>query len=358
MEISQEQSQSHGGLASGSTTQPNTPEPSAITNEADANGDFARLIPTSRAARLAFHRMVLSLNQSPDKYRWQQRLIHVREGLGALDIELDEHSTGDETQLPSEPLMVHTGFWRLSLDLRAANRQLGWVIGRGRWGGRAVDSYGSVDILLTTDRDVQLHSRHARLMHVLESNAFIIVADKRLRVEGGYLEPTLIATFGQKETTIAFGNLEYSLVFTNLDQTVYRRQLAELSSALQYTGYRPADYNDPTPTDTDYSIKDKYIVRSSFAVGSSCFVCAAIDKTSGASVAVKKIIALSQTDRIRVAREVRAMQRLLLDSQAPVSRLRRSPSSTDVSSSPASPGSSSTSLSTQATRPARPSASL
>src|SRR3954469_20807168 len=96
MSFDQTQIQVETASDSDSATQPNTPQPPLIEDENKLSGDFARLIPTSRAARLAFHKLILAFGQDPDKYRWHRRLVHVREGLERLDDEVDEHSTGDE----------------------------------------------------------------------------------------------------------------------------------------------------------------------------------------------------------------------------------------------------------------------
>jgi hypothetical protein len=246
--------------------------------------------------------------------------------MGELESELDEHSTSDEvtTSLQSDKptlLRVHDGFWRLNLDIRPANRQLGWVMGKGRW--KARDSYasiltgGGVDLLLTGPRESLVRGRHARFLHHLESNSFMIVADQKVRVGEVHLRPTETAVFAKPRTALAFGLLEYDLAFTNIAQSVYKEQLAKLSHFLNYTGLNPGDLTDPTPAETDYTIMDKYIIRSSFTQGSTCWMCSGVNKDTGTSVAVKKILALSSSTLPHAKREIAAMQRLLSD-QIPV----------------------------------------
>jgi serine/threonine protein kinase len=70
-------------------------------------------------------------------------------------------------------------------------------------------------------------------------------------------------------------------------------------------------FTDPTPTDTDYVLKN-YTIRSSFAKGSFCYVCKAIDK-SGAPVAVKKIIANNKKQKLRVEDEIEVLRRITED---------------------------------------------
>jgi hypothetical protein len=318
----------HPSVTSGSTTEPNTPEPPSINAEDEAipSGDFARLIPISRSARLAFHNLCLAMEESPEKYLWHRKFVYVRQRLEELESEIDEQSTSDElvrSPKPHDPALIHGGFWRLNMDLHPANRQLGWVMGKGRWNTR--DSYsssvtgGGVDILLTTNiKEPLLRGRHARLLHSLDSNSFLIVADKKLRVGERHLSPTNVAALGQRKTIIAFGDLEYEFSFTNLDQSLYRAQLDQLAQFLNYQGHRPGLFVDPTPAETDYMIMNKYFIRSSFTQGSTCWMCAAVDKDTGASVAVKKIIAISSSTLRHARREIDAMKKLSL-AHSPVS---------------------------------------
>jgi hypothetical protein len=320
----------HPSLASGSTTEPNTPDPPPIDLEDEdiPSGDFARLIPISRSARIAFHHLYLAIEQSPEKYLWHRKFVYVRRNLEELESEIDEQSTSDElvrSPRPQDPPLVHSGFWRLNMDVHPANRQLGWVLGKGRWNTR--DSYsssvtgGGVDILLTANtKEPLLRGRHARLLHSLESHTLLLIADKKLRVGEKHLNPTNVAAFGLRKTIIAFGDLEYELSFTSIDQPLYRAQLDQLAQFLDYQGHRPGLFVDPTPAETDYMIMNKYFIRSSFTQGSTCWMCAAVDKDTGASVAVKKIVAVSSSTLRHARREIEAMKKLSTE-RSPVSTL-------------------------------------
>jgi hypothetical protein len=145
----------------------------------------------------------------------------------------------------------------------------------------------------------------------------MLIADKKLRVGEKQLNPTNVAAFGQRKTAIAFGDLEYELSFTDIDQSLYRAQLDQLAQLLNYQGHRPGLFLDPTPAETDYMIMNKYFIRSSFTQGSTCWICAAVDKDTGASVAVKKIVAVSSRTLRHARREIDAMRRLLVE-HAPV----------------------------------------
>ncbi len=153
-------------------TESNTPEPPMINDEHEdiPSGNFARLIPISRSARVAFNNLMLAMEETPEKYTWHRKFIYVRQNLEELEAEIDEQSTSDElAQSPKaqDPSLIHSGFWRLNMDLHPANGQLGWVLGKGRWNTR--DSYsrsitgGGVDILITANiREPLLRGRHAR----------------------------------------------------------------------------------------------------------------------------------------------------------------------------------------------------
>jgi hypothetical protein len=209
------------------------------------------------------------------------------------------------------------------MDLHPVNRHFGWVLGKGRWNTR--DSHlntvtgGGIDILLTANiKEPLLRGRHARLLHSLESYTFMVAADKKLRVGDRHLSPTNVSALGQRKTVIAFGDLEYELTFTNLDQLIYKTQLDQLSKILNYQGHRPGAFVDPTPADTDYLVMEKYFIRSSFTQGSTCWMCAAVNRDTGASVAVKKIVAVSSAMLNHARREISAMKKLF-SSHSPVS---------------------------------------
>jgi hypothetical protein len=243
-----------------------------------------------------------------------------------MEAEIDEQSTSDElvpSPRPQSPIMVHTGFWRLNMDLHPVNRHFGWVLGKGRWNTR--DSHlntvtgGGMDILLTAKiKEPLLRGRHARLLHSLESYTFMVAADKTVRVGDRHLNSTNVSAFGRRKTVIAFGDLEYELAFTNLDQSIYKAQLNQLSQFLNYQGPRPRAFVDPTTTDTDYLFMEKYFIRSSFTQGTTCWMCAAVDRDTGASVAVKKIVAVSSAMLNHARREINVMKKLL-STRSPVS---------------------------------------
>jgi hypothetical protein len=53
-------------------------------------------------------------------------------------------------------------------------------------------------------------------------------------------------TLNQLVTELAFGDLEYSLKFTDIDQDLYRAQLNNLRESLNYHGAKPLNTIDMT----------------------------------------------------------------------------------------------------------------
>jgi hypothetical protein len=55
-------------------------------------GDFARVYPRSRLARLAFHHLVITIDQRPEQYTWHRRFLYVRKELQELKAEVKTNS--------------------------------------------------------------------------------------------------------------------------------------------------------------------------------------------------------------------------------------------------------------------------
>src|SRR5271163_3391182 len=137
------------------TTEPNTPEssssPKGEDEEEELSGDFARLTPSSKSARLAFHNLASAIKakEHVDTYQWHQQFIHIRSSLQPLEDDEEDSTSADNISQDQPTVRIHNGFWRLNMDLRPAKPQYGWFIGRGRWHANAREPYGAVDILLT-----------------------------------------------------------------------------------------------------------------------------------------------------------------------------------------------------------------
>jgi len=299
-------------------TQPNTPEPESPSNDSeDSSGDFARLTPSSKSSRLAFHKLVSSFEDDDNwaTYSWHQRFIQVEEGLHALEDEEDE-STGGEN-VPTPAMQIRTGFWRLNMGIRPERPQFGWFIGRGRWQANARDPHGAVDILLTgSATEPSIRGRHARFIHNLDSNRLLIQAEGTMKFNGETLVKGDRRELPKETTTLSFGLFEYKFSWSEIDQKLYRRQLDELAKDVSHDN-RPPLFMTPTPQSSEYLL-DKYRIRGTFATGSSCIVCAATDM-SGNPFAVKKIIAKNKRSKLDVDTEVKNMKKLSEGGVTPVS---------------------------------------
>jgi len=167
---------------------------------------------------------------------------------------------------PGEPtlLQVRRWFWRLNMDIHPANRQIGWVMGRGRWKDQDSNAKwytgGGVDTLLT---DPKKKFVDAILdFYIISSLIVLWFLQTTKRAWWNHLNPTETAVFAKLRTAIAFGLLEYDLAFTEIDQSVYKEQLQAFAPHKVH-GLNSAELLDPTPAETNITIR-KYIIRSLF----------------------------------------------------------------------------------------------
>jgi hypothetical protein len=250
-----------------------------------------------------------------ETYSWHQKFIHVRETLETLE-EDDGESTGGEGLELGPATQIQSGFWRLNMELRPARPQFGWFIGRGRWQANAVDAYGAVDILLTSDAtEPSIRGRHARFIHNLDSNRLLIQAEGTMRFNGEVLCKGDRRELPKDPSTLSFGLFEYKFSWVTIDQEIYRQQLDDLAQEVNHDN-RPPLFMTPTPQSSEYLL-DKYRIKGTFATGSSCIVCAATDM-SGNPYAVKKIIAKNRRSKLDVDEEVRNLRKLTESRDCPV----------------------------------------
>jgi hypothetical protein len=192
------------------------------------------------------------------------------------------------------------------------------MIGRGRWHANAPDPHGAVDILLTSNATEPLiRGRHARFLHNLDSNRLLILAEGTMRFNGETLIKGERRELPRDITTLTFGTFEYRFEWTPLDQYIYKKQLDAFAEEVEHE-IRSPPFMTPTPQASEYKL-DKYRLQGTFATGSSCIVCAGIDK-SGNLFAVKKIIALNRSSKADVDLEVQNLKKLT-ENGAPVSFL-------------------------------------
>ena len=319
-----------GSFDSGTTTEPNTPEGEPGVEE--LGGEFARLTPTSTAAKLAFHELYISLDADVERYGWHRSFIYAKPEPEPLEDDLDiSASSASERNSPDpateKPLskrltpLVHHGFWRFNLDVPPAEPKLGWMVGKGRWGAVTRDSHGEVDILLSSNAaQKEIRGRHIRFLHNLDSGRFLIYAAAKVKINGVQLNRGESRILLSGKTSIAFGPFEYEFSWTDLDHDIYRKQLRDLAQSLSHTGYTPPVFITPTPMDSEWILKDKYLVTGSFATGSSCVMYSATDM-AGVLYAVKKITTNRPPSHNgnQVRGEVSALQKLHQQGTAPVS---------------------------------------
>jgi hypothetical protein len=141
-----------------------------------SNGDFARLVPQSPAARELFSQVVRLLETDANSRH------HVRKFIYYEATDPDESTTESSfvtatTPPPRhEPLQDFCGYYRLNMTIPPASQGLGWVLGSSRL--NKPDNF--VDFLLAPyTNQYALHSRHCRLRRLLDSGILLAVSDSR-----------------------------------------------------------------------------------------------------------------------------------------------------------------------------------
>lgn len=280
-------------------TIPNTPIQSPIVGltTADDNGDFARLVPANRAARVAFSEIVGEVKSDSNWNRHAQRYIHIN-GKEELLSELSASETETEAK---EQRCLWTGYYRFNINIPPFSQGLGWIAGSGR---KDLE-HGGVDFLLTSSSLHHVAGRHARFAHNL-SGTLLIIADTRRVVLNGIEEfRGDQRAITSRTTGVAFGDLTYTVVFTELDAGVYEEQLSGLRKAAGQD-YEPPPFLKPTPRDTDYELKG-YSVKGVFAEGSTCTVAVGVNRKTGSPVAIKKM-KRNRYNFLKVQHEVKVLK--------------------------------------------------
>jgi len=265
-------------------TVPNTPLSHQLENDSDHQGDFARFIPFNTLACRAFHDVAEKLRSNPDYNKHTRQYMHVEYGARAA---LSKSSDSD-TERSSDKVSQcsWTGYYRLNLNIRPFDLQRGWMIGSGR----ADLDHEGVDFLLTAKRRQHgVCGRHARIVHNLKTNALLIIADRPrwIFLDGKEKLKGDSRLVWSRETGVTIGDLAYKLVFTKLSDSVYREQLSSLRRDAGWT-YEPPLTLQPTPQCHHYQYRN-YIIKATFAEGSTCTVAAGIRLNGLTAVAIKKI---------------------------------------------------------------------
>ncbi|KAH8727324.1 kinase-like domain-containing protein [Phaeosphaeriaceae sp. PMI808] len=258
------------------------------------NGDFARLVPQSPAARKLFSQVARRLETDRDGWHHVRRFIYYEATI------LDESTTDSSFAAMATPPPQDSspqdfcGYYRLNMNIPPENLGLGWVLGSSR--PNKPDNF--VDFLLAPyANDHGLHSRHCRLRRLLDSGVLLAVSDSRkVSVDGKNLqrdtkrkqdEQAYQASL-QHRTSIRLGDLAYLLVFTDLS---LERQQTELQRALQKLDSGPGKsvmLLSPTPLKPmiDYH---GYSIFDANLHGSTSTVSLGYDQSNGKPVVVKMV---------------------------------------------------------------------
>ena len=160
-----------------SIASPSDTEPDLMTWDTiqylPGNGDFARLIPTSRLARERFENLVSRIEGNPRAFPHARRMIHYEESFPEPQSPTDGSfvATEDTESRPS-----YCGFYRFNMNVRPGNVNLGWVLGSGRTD--LPDN--AVDLVLTpTPGTDGVHGRHCRLKRDLATGVLMLISDSR-----------------------------------------------------------------------------------------------------------------------------------------------------------------------------------
>ncbi|GME35964.1 hypothetical protein GTA08_BOTSDO09243 [Neofusicoccum parvum] len=241
-------------------------------------GDFARLVPSSPLARLAFSRLVQKLHDDPQAAPHSRRFIHYEASIGpGSDTESSDVSSTGGGGGSARGDIRWVGYWRLNLDIPPAHQPLRWVVGSSRKGKTARDD--DVDILLTPEPGAHgIAGRHFRLTLNPETAVLLVAADTH--------SVTINATIKLKSTQqalvsdsgITVRDLAYKLQLTDLDRHAHMA-------------------------------RGGYDIYASQAGGTFGTVSYGVNLSTGGSVAVKRVRRTAKTLSI-VENEIRILQRL------------------------------------------------
>jgi hypothetical protein len=210
------------------------------------------------------------------------------------------YSSSDLEGVPTQQPEIWSGWFRLNMEIPPHIPHLGWIAGRGR-------TDRGVDLLLCRQQKYNVAGRHARFFHNHASGAFVVQSDGRKVVLDGREEISNARRALTKRTTgISFGDLTYTLVYTDLNEALYKRQLedARQSSSKPGAGSYPPSFLTPTPSATDYEVAS-YTVKGLIAEGSTCRVYSAIDRRTGDAYAMKTIVQNPRNEnKVRKEKEI------------------------------------------------------
>lgn len=292
-------------------TYPNTPisaKDSHSANVEEFQGDFARLIPANRLARIAYSEVIEKSLRLPQWNEHAQKFLYFEEARDDED-HLSELSDADTTAVLARQRCRWSGYYRLNLSILPQYIGLGWILGSGS----VSFPEAGVDLLLTAERSQhRIGSRHTRFSFHRGTGCLLVFADRRnvsLRGSFGQVELRNAHRALTESAGITIGDLQYSFEYTGLNQERYREELTSLmKQKLGQPEFEISSSLSTSGSDTDIQLKD-YTVKQVFASGISCTVATAIVKKTGEAVAVKKL-KKSDTNYDAVMCEVNILQRI------------------------------------------------
>ena len=291
-----------------------------------STGDFARLIPVSPDARLAFQAAVERMLANSNKAPWPYSTPFIHYECTDLDTaeRRDILESSPEPEVPSgsgrlQPTSVQrewTGYYRLNMrDPKPENIAEGWVMGAGR-------KDKNVEFILTTPErksEDKTFGRHARLRRSLDSGAVIVTTDSHPILVDGYElsrrripgeDPVAYQRVAGSNSVIMLGRLTYRLQMQELRPEIDRAQLDEARRSLGYvSGSGPSFFLTPTPAMPGNVVGD-YLVFEPFASGSMGTVHFVTHLATGFPYALKKIKNRGQHDHDEIQNEVKLLRKI------------------------------------------------
>ncbi|OAL36618.1 hypothetical protein AYO20_04234 [Fonsecaea nubica] len=270
-------------------------EPCSPRTSARLEGDFARLIPVNRPARLAFSKIAQRIRLDPDWQKHARQFIHIDET--AKELTSFEDSEADDEVRSRDPSIL-SGHYIFSMTKLPKVPRLGWVWGSGR---RDLPD-GHIDFLLTVDRKQdRILGRHGRVFHTNDGLLAVTVPAK----EPIYINGDEKLENGQRiiylpRTSITIGNLTFCLEFTQLG--IYRTQVNTLMS--EWHGRQIHPSLEPTPQPYHFKLHG-FVIQEPLSSGGHGVVLGGINCETGSPVAVKRLQrTCGNLERIRLEIEI------------------------------------------------------
>lgn len=261
-------------------TVPNSP----VDVAEDYEDDFARLVPSNDAARVAFHAVAELIQMDSSRLTHARRFIYVDPKRIALSPDTNtDTDTADQTPTP----LLYPGYYRFNLDILPRFMRLGWIMGREK---DYRNGQETVDLQLCLAGGNGVRSRHARIMFDLNTNLLFLIADKerKVLVNGRHELKGSQRVLGDLLTSIDIGSLRYNFEYKVQGREAYQRRLNSVKQQLGIPMTVAPLSVTPTPSSHDYEFHD-YFLKPAFEAGSTCTVLAGVHKTTGALVAVKRM---------------------------------------------------------------------